>query len=198
MRTARLVTAVMFAACAAPVSRAQAPSPPAVVATKCALCHGETGESADEMFPRLAAQHEAYLAKELRDFKSGRRAGVMVRMARGLSEEDIVAIAKYFAAQPARAASGAPSEIAAVGRFIHLRGNPYSGVPPCKTCHGEAAHGTPQLPRLAGQNAAYLERQIREFGNRARTNDNEVMHAVAATLTPLETRAVAEYLSALP
>jgi cytochrome c553 len=177
---------------------AQAPVPPAVVKTKCAICHGEQGETASEEFPRLAGQHESYLAKELRDFQSGSRQGIMARMVRGLSADDIAAIARYYAAQPASPPSAAPSELAALGKFIYHRGNPYSGIPACKGCHGEAAHGTAQLPRLAGQHATYLERQVKDFTQRNRTNDNEVMHAVAQKLTAMEARAVAEYLSTLP
>lgn len=176
---------------------AQAPAVPSVVASKCALCHGEKGESASEDFPRLASQHEAYLVKQLHDFRAGRREGLMPRMVRGLSDEDMVAIARFFASQPVP--PPAPrTELADVGRFIHLRGNSNSGIPACKVCHGDAAHGTAQLPRLAGQNASYLERQLRNFTQRKRTNDNEVMHSIAERLTALETRAVAEYLASLP
>lgn len=178
-------------------ARAQPPAVPAVVASKCAMCHGEKGESAAEDIPRLASQHEAYLAKQLRDFKAGRREGLMVRMVRGLPEEDIAAIAKYYAAQPVPPPA-ARTERHDVGLFVHRRGNPEAGVPACKACHGEDAHGTAQLPRLAGQNAAYLERQIREFTQRRRTNDNEVMHVIAERLGALEARAVAEYLASLP
>jgi cytochrome c553 len=192
------ILAAGAAACISLVAWAQAPTAPAVVKTKCAVCHGEKGEAISEDFPRLAGQHEAYIAKELRDYKSGAREGIMVRMARGLSDDDIVAVARYYAAQSAPAPAAPPSEMAAVGRYIYLHGNKYSGVPACKACHGEAALGTPQLPRLAGQHAAYLERQVKEFTQRKRTNDNEIMHAVAQKLTPLETRAVAEYLAGLP
>ena len=66
----------------------------------------------------------------------------------------------------------------------------------CQGCHGPAGHGTEALPRLAGQNALYLENQLKQFNTRARTNDNDVMHAIAAKLTELETKAVAEFLSA--
>ena len=177
---------------------AQAPAPPAVVKTKCAICHGEQGETASEEFPRLAGQHEAYLAKQLRDFQSGRREGIMVRMARGLPRT--TSRRSRATTPPSRPRRRRPSasEIAAVGRFLFLHGNPYSGIPACKGCHGEAAHGTAQLPRLAGQHATYLERQLKKFTQRKRTNDNEVMHAVAEKLTALETKAVAEYLSTLP
>ena len=65
----------------------------------------------------------------------------------------------------------------------------------CAGCHGEAGHGTDQLPRLAGQVPRYIEDQLRSFNKRERTNDNAVMHAIASKMSPLEMAAVAEYLS---
>ncbi len=193
------IAALVLAAALPQASLAQSPAPPAVVKTKCAVCHGEKGETVGEDFPRLAGQHQAYLAKEIRDFQSGERQGIMQRMVRGLREADIVAIAAYFAAQPAAEPSATATELAAsVGRYVFEKGNPQTGIPACKACHGEKAHGTATLPRLAGQHAAYLERQIREFTQRKRTNDNEIMHTIVERLTPQETRAVAEYLSSLP
>jgi cytochrome c553 len=171
---------------------------PKVVEGRCATCHGLQGESSSEEFPRLAAQNEAYLVKELGDFKAKRRESIMQRFARDLSEEDIRQIARYYAAKPALSHEATDPELAAVGKFIHLRGNPFSGIPACKACHGENANGTPQLPRLAGQHAGYLERQIKEFSQRKRTNDNEVMHTVSERLTALEIRAVSLYLASLP
>ena len=186
-------------ACFGPLAAwAQESALPAVVNMKCVLCHGEKGDTSSDGFPRLVGQHEIYLAKQLRDFQSGARDGIMARMAKGLSADDITAIARYYAMQPASAATSAPSELAAVGRYIYQHGNSYSGIPACKGCHGEAAHGTTHLPRLAGQHANYLERQVKDFTQRKRTNDNEVMHSVAEKLTALETRAVAEYLASLP
>jgi cytochrome c553 len=172
--------------------------PPPVVKARCATCHGMRGETVSEDFPRLAAQHEAYLAKELRDFQTGARDSIMNRFAKGLSEADITALARYFALQPAPAPSGSATELAAVGKYLYEKGNVYAGVPACKACHGERAHGTESLPRLAGQHASYLEREIKEFTQRKRTNDNAVMHTVAEKLTALEVRAVAEYLATLP
>jgi cytochrome c553 len=189
--------AIAMLAVAAATAQADPAAPPSVVATKCALCHGEKGESASEDIPRLAAQSEAYLAKQIRDFRSGAREGLMTRMIRGVRDDEVEAIARYFASQPA-APPDAQTELAAVGRYIFLRGNSWSGIPPCKTCHGESAHGTARLPRLAGQHASYVERQLREFTQRARTNDNEVMYGIAERLTALEKRAVAEYLAGLP
>jgi len=64
----------------------------------CAACHGAEGISAVPMYPNLAGQKEAYLAKQMKDFKSGNRKDpVMAPMAMGLSDEDIANIAAYYA-----------------------------------------------------------------------------------------------------
>ena len=67
----------------------------------------------------------------------------------------------------------------------------------CVGCHGERGHGSETLPRLAGQVASYLAAQLRNFGKRVRTNDNAVMHTIAARMTEREIRAVSEYLAGL-
>ncbi|MCG8466171.1 MAG: cytochrome c [Xanthomonadales bacterium] len=64
----------------------------------CAGCHGANGISASPAWPNLAGQKEAYLAKQLKDFKSGaRKDPVMAGMAAALSDEDIANLAAYYA-----------------------------------------------------------------------------------------------------
>jgi cytochrome c553 len=64
----------------------------------CAACHGAAGISAVPMYPNLAGQKEAYLAKQLKDFKTGKRKDpVMAPMAMALSDEDMANIAAYYA-----------------------------------------------------------------------------------------------------
>ena len=64
----------------------------------CAACHGPAGISAIPMYPNLAGQKAAYLAKQLKDFKSGaRKDPVMAPIAMGLSEEDIANISAFYA-----------------------------------------------------------------------------------------------------
>ena len=67
----------------------------------CAACHGPTGnESLDATYPKLAGQYPEYLAKALRDYKSGERQNaVMAGFAGALSEEDIDDLAAYYGAQ---------------------------------------------------------------------------------------------------
>jgi cytochrome c553 len=168
-----------------------------IVTGRCALCHGPEGESASPVFPRLAAQHPEYMVKQLKDFREGRRKGTMNEMAADLKDDEIAALAAYFGGKPSKAKRPGDADLAGVGKYIYEKGNKYAGVASCSSCHGPKGHGTVQLPRLAGQNAQYLETQLKEFNQRARTNDNAVMHAIASKLTELETVAVSSYIAGL-
>lgn len=170
-----------------------------IVGGGCFLCHGADGESSSEVFPKLGAQNADYLAKQLANFKSGaRKSSTMGGMVKDLSEQDFASVGAYFAAKPSSAHEVKDWDLAGVGRYVYLQGNRWSGVAACQTCHGPSGHGTANLPRLAGQNAIYLETQIKQFNTRERTNDNEVMHAIAAKMSELEIKAVSEYLSGQP
>lgn len=170
-----------------------------IVEAKCSLCHGMAGESSTVLYPRLAGQHYQYIAKQLADFKSGTRVSdTMGAMAGDLTASEMLALGVYFEKKPPRASMGRDPDLLAVGRFIFQRGNEYSGVAACASCHGDSGHGTAQLPRLAGQGALYTENQLKSFNRRERTNDNSVMHSIASRLTELEIKAVAAYVSTLP
>lgn len=75
----------------------------------CVACHGEKGLSVNEIWPNLAGQHEDYLANALRQYRLAnaeetngeyqRNNAVMAGLASVLTDEDIEALAAYFAAQ---------------------------------------------------------------------------------------------------
>ena len=165
---------------------------------RCALCHGAEGDSSSPLYPRLAGQHHQYIAKQLGDFKSGRRkSDTMNGMAQDLTPEEMLALGVYFEQKPTKPRPARDVELAGVGRYIFHRGNESSGVAACAGCHGENGHGTEQLPRLAGQVPRYIEDQLRSFNKRERTNDNAIMHSIASKLTELEIKGVAMYISSL-
>ena len=169
-----------------------------IVQGKCFICHGAEGESSSPVFPRLAGQNATYVARQLADYRSGKRKSTAMQpMVEDLTPADFQALGAYFASRPTIGHTVADPELAQMGRFIFARGNPYSGVAACATCHGKDAHGTDSLPRLAGQHAQYTENQLKQFNTRERTNDNAVMHGIASKLTELELKAVASYLSGL-
>jgi len=169
-----------------------------IVQGKCFICHGAEGESSSPVFPRLAGQNATYVARQLADYRTGKRKSTTMQpMVEDLTPADFQALGAYFASRTTIGHAVADPDLAQMGRFIYLRGNPYSGVASCATCHGNDAHGTDTLPRLAGQHAQYTENQLKQFNTRARTNDNAVMHGIASKLTELEQKAVASYLSGL-
>ena len=169
-----------------------------IVAGSCFLCHGMQGESATELSPRLAAQNENYIAKQLANFRSGeRKSNTMQPMVAALAPQDMRALGAYFSRQKSEPHPTADARLAARGMFIYRQGGAATEVAACIGCHDERGHGTENLPRLAGQVASYLATQLRNFGARVRTNDNAVMHTIAARMTEAEILAVAEYLSGL-
>jgi cytochrome c553 len=168
-----------------------------IIGGACFVCHGAQGESSSEVFPRLAGQHWEYIAKQLENFKSGKRKSTaMASMVEKLTTDEMVALGKYFEKQAAPAEPSKDADLVGMGKYLYLHGNKYSGVPACASCHGKDALGTSALPRLAGQYATYTEAQLKQFNQRDRTTDNAVMHSIASKLTALEMAAVAEYLSA--
>jgi len=168
-----------------------------IVEQKCSLCHGTNGEGSSSIYPRLAGQHAEYIAKQLADFKSGRRIGTMNEMAADLTPDEMVALGDYFSAKPALSHRVRNKEFAAVGYYLFHNGNRYSGVPACESCHGVDGKGTSKLPRLAGQHKHYLSGQLQDFNERNRTNDNAIMHSIASKLTEFEIEALALYLSGM-
>lgn len=162
----------------------------------CFLCHGAQGESTSEIFPRLAGQHSEYIAKQLTAFKSGqRKSTAMGEMVAKLTPDEMVALGKYYEKMSVPREEAKEPQLAAMGRYIFHNGNKFSGVPACEACHGTAAEGAANLPRLASQFSGYIHTQLKSFNKRDRTNDNAVMHVVAEKMTELEMAAVAEYLS---
>lgn len=85
---------------------------------------------------------------------------------------------------------------AQLGEKIAKSGN-VAGAPACVTCHGETGQGQPAagFPRLAGQNAVYLVRQLQSFHDATRVN--AIMAPVAQQLSDTDRQAVAEYYAGL-
>ena len=72
-------------------------------AAPCAGCHGYDGNSRTPLYPKLAGQHELYLAKAMRAYQTGlRKDAVMKAAVARLSDNDIRDLAAYFAAQTQR------------------------------------------------------------------------------------------------
>ncbi len=168
----------------------------------CAACHGPRGESVAPAFPRLAAQRAEYIESQLKSFRDRTRSdpmaqGYMWGMTSQLSDGTIAGLAEYYSKQkPVRNGQQGNPKLLQEGKTIYEQGIPATNVPACITCHGKDAEGSAVYPRLAGQHAPYLVKQIALFKSALRADPNAaVMHAISAGMSFEQAEAVAAYLA---
>jgi cytochrome c553 len=172
-------------------ARAQASAPPPK-AEACAACHAPGGDSIQPHFPVLAGQTSRYLYVQLRDFQEGRRNDpVMSPIAAGLTRDEMRALSDWFAAQkPAPIAFMPDAAKATLGKAK-------ADETLCTMCHLGGFSGQNEIPRLAGQQYAYIIKQLGDFKARRRTNDAGNMTSVANTLSDDDIRNLAQYIAGL-
>lgn len=167
-------------------------------AASCAACHGADGNSPVAIYPKLAGQSADYIVKQLQEFKAGtRKDPVMAPMAAALSEQDMLEIASYFAAQKLNVAELAGSDI---GQKLYFGGHVKRKITACVACHGADGKGMNKagFPTIAGQNEAYLKAQLLKFKNGERSNDyNTMMQSVAAKLSADDIDELAKYMASM-
>jgi cytochrome c553 len=192
-------------------------------AAACVSCHGEHGNSMVSSFPKLAQQHSSYLIKQLQAFKSGARKNPMMSsIAMGLTDDDMVDIAAYYADQevstnqlpildededekPASTAGEKKTEgndaiqaIIAQGSDLYRNGDLTREVSACIACHGPFGEGNKPAgyPLLKSQHADYLIKTLSDFKNDSRSNNPEnIMHMIAKKMTDEEIKAVSYRIS---
>ena len=167
----------------------------------CGTCHGPHGNSQQPKFPRLAGQSTNYLVAQLKAFRAQTRGdpdalGYMWGMASQLDDATIDALAKYYSSQRPESARNRDPAGVARGREIYLHGVESEGVPACASCHAPDGHGLGDFPRLAGQHAQYVLKQLGSFQSNMR--NVAVMHGVAQNLRAAEMESVAAYLEVQP
>lgn len=164
----------------------------------CVSCHGANGKSASGTWPKLAAQHAAYTAKQLRNFKEGTRANpVMMGMVASLTEQDMVNIAAYLVKQESTLGVAQNKETIELGQSIYRGGIAAKGVPACAACHSPTGAGIPaQYPSLGGQWAEYTAAQLLAFREGTRKNSAQ-MTIIATKLSDQEMKAVSDYMAGL-
>lgn len=158
----------------------------------CAACHGLDGNSVAGTFPNLAGQTWRYIYVQLKDFKEGRRSNpLMTPMAEPLSRQDMIDVANFYAAQPAK-----PSTFKADEAKIKL-GKAKADETLCTMCHLGGFAGQNEIPKVAGQQYDYIVQQLRDFKARKRTNDAGNMTSVSQTLSDSDIENLGHYITSL-
>lgn len=170
-------------------------------AANCVGCHGPNGNSVNPAWPKLAGQHAGFIAKQLADFKSGKKRSdpLMGSQVAGLSSQDMDDLGAYFASQTG-SQGAADEKLAVAGAKLYRGGNKKKGVAACIACHGPTGAGNPaaKFPKLSGQHAAYVEKAMKDFRSGNRSNDmNKMMQNIAEKMNDKEIKAVASYISGL-
>ena len=192
------LTTSAFASDAPKAAKPDAAAGEAKYTAMCAACHGADGNAGSPEYPKLAGQHPAYLAKQLAEFKSGKRANaIMSGMAAAMSDEDMKNVAAWLSSQKAKPGYAKDKDTIALGERIYRGGVADRQIAACAGCHSPNGAGIPaQYPRLSGQHAAYLSAQLSAFRGGVR-NNNVQMTQVAAKLNDREIQAVADYIAGL-
>lgn len=201
-----VMLAATFTAQAGEAAKADPAKGKAIAETVCVACHGADGNSPVSANPNLAGQVPEYIAKQLSNFKAGadgkpalRNNPIMGGMVAGLSEDDMKNLGVWFGAQKQKPSVAKDEKLVAVGQKLWRGGNLEKGIPACAGCHGATGSGLPaQYPRLSGQFPEYTEAQLKAFRTGERANDPEaMMRMIAAKLSDVEIKAVAEYAAGL-
>jgi len=178
---------------------AQAGDAAQLVASVCSACHGADGNSVVPAFPKLAGLQAEYVSKQLNDYLSGKRKNELMAPAlASVKDDDVPALAAFFARQAPAPGKAEDPALAAAGKKLYEDGNVETGVPACAGCHQPKGEGNVRYPRLAGQHQAYTLQQMLSFKGGERANDKgRVMRSVAERMTEPEMKAASEYLAGL-
>jgi len=199
---------VLTALLAAPVLAATPAAPPstkpdlakgqAISTQVCAACHTADGSRGSPANPILAGQHREYLLKQLQEFKAGKRDNAIMKgFASTLSDDDMKHVTAFYASKSAKPGFAKNKDSVKLGEKIYRAGIADKAVPACAGCHSPNGAGIPaQYPRIGGQHADYAEAQLVAFRGGARANNAE-MTAIAARLSDVEIKAVADYVAGL-
>lgn len=169
-------------------------------ATTCGACHGADGNSATAQYPKLAGQHEDYIARQIDLFKSTKRSNpVMMGFIASLTTQDMHDIGAYFASKSSLPGV-ADAKLVAQGEAAYRGGK--EGVPACMACHGPDGRGNPGAgyPQLAGQYADYVAAKLKDFRDGKAFSDDErakIMVSVSKGLSDAEIAALSSYLEGL-
>jgi cytochrome c553 len=147
----------------------------------------------------IAGQQESYIEVQLKAFRAQNRRDPEaheymwgITSAWLYNDQIVTGVASYFSSQaPAPGKPGDPA-LLATGKQLYEKGSPDRGIPACAGCHGVNAEGLSVFPRLAGQHAQYLVRQMQML--RVRLRNSPIMHGVVRDLSDNEMVAVATYL----
>ena len=169
---------------------ASAQQPPPATVAVCNACHGPGGNSQIPLTPSLAGQPKVFVENQLVLIREGLRdIPQMKETVAGMSDETIIALAQHYAAQAPVLKTGAVNaEKARLGATTASRML-------CGTCHLSDYSGQKQVPRIAGQDEAYLVHSMKQFRDNPGPGRDTIMAAALYGLNDTDLANLAHYLA---
>jgi cytochrome c553 len=172
----------------------------ATKAATCQACHGANGNSTNTEWPSLAGIGADYIAEQLKNFKTGKRASpVMMPMAANLTADDMADLGAYFDSLTNSGLEADPSFWQA-GEKLYRGGDQARAIPACMACHGPTGRGNEaaKFPALRGQQPGYVMKQLNDYASGTRaTGPNGIMQTIAKRLSPDDIRSLASYVEGI-
>ncbi len=161
----------------------------------CSTCHGTRGEGDGNLAPRIAGLDQGYALRQLEHFASGARRHPQMQWIAGRLDGDArEKVTAYYAQMDWATLDALEGAAPCAGAILYHEDLPPKGVASCASCHGADGLGNAGNPPLAGQSAAYLERQLDAWATGERYGDGgAAMTAISRSLHPADRRAVAAY-----
>jgi len=160
------------------------------VASFCANCHGEGGNSTNPDTPNLAGQNTSYLLEQLRQFAEGKRRNIFMEgMIRALSPEEKVGVVLHYSHQEVAYKPPANAALAAKGQEY------YNKI--CFRCHGDQGRGNEKIARIAGQQPGYLAITLKRYRDGSAVRSDPLMAANTKTMSDADIAAVVAYVSSM-
>lgn len=171
----------------------------------CAACHWPNGEGSEALSaPAIAGLAQEYIARQLRDFRDGRRGASLDDLngrqmsliaANFTDEADVESVAAYVAAMTPAKRPATPNADVAVGSALYAA---------CVACHGDKGQGDPGLfaPALATLDDWYIARQLKYFrvglrGGADTSQPAKTMRPFASGLGDRDIEVLARYIGVL-
>jgi cytochrome c553 len=159
------------------------------VMSTCAACHSVNGLATNSQWPNLAGQNVDYLILQLTAFRDGHRLNALMPpgMLGDLSDQDLKQLSLYY--------SSLPSADYKDETEVNVRDLPGAHVRArCVSCHGMSGNAVTSLwPNIAGQNAGYLAKQLRDYKSGRRKHP--IMEVIGGELNEQQIIDVADYYS---
>lgn len=149
---------------------------------QCRTCHGSDGFAKIPIAPHIAGEPAGYLARQLTDFREGRREHEMMTVvAASLTDQQIADLAAWYSSHQVTA---------------ELTADPAGAPQDCVACHGaDGIAVIPEAPNLAAETNIYLDTQLKAFRSGKRIN--EIMQPIAEGLDDATIRAAADWYGAV-